>query len=147
MKTFESLVSQKNKISPQVLEDFFASLEPMAMEEMIGEWKGGYFPMGKSKLEFFLKDFGIFKWHGKSFLSRDKVKSLIFFFLGIKFNIPVAGVAALRRLEFRNKLSTSMIYSYLPIIDNFRKIDDTTVMGAMELNGKVGIYFYLKREK
>lgn len=147
MESFEKLVFVKEKISPETLEDFFASLEPVTMNEMIGAWKGGYFPMGKSRLEFFLNDFGIFKWHGKSFLSRDKVKSLVFSFLGIRFNIPVAGVAVLREMEFRGKISTSMIYSYLPIIDNFRKVDDDTVMGAMELNGKVGIYFYLRREE
>lgn len=147
METFEKLISVKEKISPETFEDFFASLEPVTMKEMIGKWKGGYFPMGKSRLEFFLNDFGIFKWHGKSFLSRDKVKSLVFSLFGIKCNIPVAGVAVLRRLEFREKLSTSMIYSYLPIIDNFRKIDNDTVMGAMELNGKVSIYFYLRREE
>lgn len=147
METFEKLVSIKEKISSETLEDFFASLEPVTMKEMMGGWKGGYFPMGKSRLEFFLNNFGIFKWHGKSFLSRDKVKSLVFSLFGIKCNIPVAGVAVLREIEFRGKISISMIYSYLPIIDNFRKVDDDTVMGAMELNGKVGIYFYLRREK
>lgn len=147
MKTFNELISQKEKIPEEELENFFSSLEPITIEEMIGEWKGGYFPTGKSKLEFFLKDFGVIKWHGKNFLSKDKVQSLVFSLLGIRFNIPVAGVAVLRKIEFRNKISASMIYSYLPIIDNFRKINNETVIGAMEVKGKVKIFFYLTREE
>lgn len=146
MKTFREFLSQKGKIAEEELEIFFASLESVTIKEMIDEWKGGYFNTGKSKLEFFLKDFWIIKWHGKIFLSKDNVQSLVFSLFGIKFNIPVAGVAVLRKMEFRNKISASMIYSYLPIIDNFRKIDNETVMGAMEVKGKVKIYFYLTRE-
>lgn len=36
METFEKLVSIKEKISPETLEDFFASLEPVTMKEMMG---------------------------------------------------------------------------------------------------------------
>ena len=31
------------------------------------------------------------------------------------------------------------------VIDHFRKVDDDTVLGIMEFNGKVRVYFYLKR--
>ena len=66
-------------------------------------------------------------------------------FFGIKFSVPGTS-AILRKIEFRNKISTSMVYNYLPMIDNFRKLDDNTVMGIMEEKGKVSVYFYLKRK-
>lgn len=145
MKTFENLVSQKGKISRQELDEFFAQLELVAIDEMMGEWQGGYFYTGKSKIEFLLKDFILMKWYGKTFFNPDKVSALVFSFLGIKFNL-FFGTAVLRNLKFRDKISTSMIYNYLPIIDNFRKIDQNTVMGIMEIKGKISLYFYLKRK-
>lgn len=147
MSTFEQFIGQKGKIEREELDKFFADLEPVNIEEMFGSWEGGYFPIGKSKLEIFLKNFIILKWHGKNFLTKDNVKALVFSFLGIKFNIPILGSAVLREIKFRDKLSVSMIYSHLPIIDNFRKIDDNAVMGIMEIKGKAGVYFYLIKAK
>ncbi len=140
---FEEFIRHKGKIASNKLDEFFASLEPVKAEELIGDWLGGCLPAG-SKVEFLLKDFILFKWHGKSFLTLNRVLALIVSFLGIKFNIP-GGTAVLRELKFRDKISTSMVYNYLPIIDHFRKVDDNTVMGIMEAKGKVSVYFYLKR--
>jgi len=140
---FEEFIRHKGKIASSKLDEFFASLEPVKAEELIGDWLGGYFPTG-SKMEFWLKDFILFKWYGKSFLTPNDVLALIVSFLGIKFNIP-GGTAVIRELKFRDKISTSMIYNYLPIIDHFRKVDDNTVMGIMDCKGKISIYFYLKR--
>jgi len=142
MKKFEDFINQKGKISAKELDCFFDGLEPVKIDDMIGKWKGGYFSVKISKLEIFLKNFIVLKWYGKSFLSKDNVKALVFSFLGLKFNIPF-GTAVLREVEFRNKNSISMIYNYLPIIDNFRKIDNNTIMGVMEIKGKVSMYFYL----
>ena len=141
MKTFEELIKQKGKISVKELNEFFDGLKAVSIEEMFGLWQGGFFPTG-NKLEMLLKDFIIFRWHGKEFLSSDRVKALIFSFLGIKFNIP-GGTAVLRELKFRNKVSAAMIYDYLPITDNFRRVDSSTIMGIMTIRGKEGIYFYL----
>ena len=141
MKTFEELIKQKGKILTRELDDFFDDLEPVIVEEMFGLWQGGFFPTG-NKLEILLKDFIIFRWYGKEFLNPDRVKALIFSFLGIKLNIP-GGTAILRELKFRNKVSAAMIYNYLPITDNFRRVDSSTIMGIMTIRGKEGIYFYL----
>ncbi|MFA9289989.1 MAG: DUF4334 domain-containing protein [Solirubrobacteraceae bacterium] len=85
----------------------------------------------------------IWKWIGKRFNSENNVEALIHNFLGIKFNFPFIGKARIRMVLFENKVSTSMIYNYLPIIDHFRKIDDNTLLGAMDYKGKVVLYFYL----
>lgn len=132
-------------ISPSKLDAFFSSLEPIEPDEIIGTWLGGCFLTGKLFERILVRRKYIY-WYGKKFKSENKVKALVISFLGIKFNIPF-GTARLRRLMFRNKMSTAMVYNYLPIIDYFRRINENKIMGIMEWKGKVGIYFYLVRRK
>ena len=65
--------------------------------------------------------------------------------LGFKFNFPLIGNARLREINFRGKVSSAMMYNYLPIIDHFRRVDENTLMGVMDVKGKTIIYFYLYR--
>lgn len=51
--------------------------------------------------------------------------------------------ARLRMMEYRGKLSATMIYDNLPINDVFRKIDDNSVLGVMDLKGMTEPYFFL----
>ena len=59
------------------------------------------------------------------------------------------GEASLWAIEFRGEITASMVYDGQPVIDHFKRVDDTTVMGIM--NGKGGVidgrhlYFYLER--
>jgi hypothetical protein len=142
--SLEKLINQKDKVSSEELDNFFNSLEPIKIEEMTGFWKGNCFLINKSWLEFFLKDFLIFKWQGKNFLDKNNVKALIFFFLGLRFNLPFS-TAVLREIKFRDRISTSIVYNYFPIIDNLRKVNENTVMGILETKGKIGLYFYLQK--
>jgi len=55
--------------------------------------------------------------------------------------------ARLRMMEYRNKISATMIYDYLPIHDTFRKVDNNTVLGLMDFKSvKQPFFFVLKRE-
>lgn len=55
--------------------------------------------------------------------------------------------ARLRLTTYRNKQSATMIYDQLPINDVFRKLDENTVLGAMDLKGlSVPLFFLLRRE-
>ena len=57
--------------------------------------------------------------------------------------------ARLRELSFRGKVTAAMIYDELAIIDVFRKIDNNTVLGVMDIKGrygKKGYFFLLERE-
>ena len=55
--------------------------------------------------------------------------------------------ARLRMMEYRNKVSATMIYDYLPIHDTFRKIDENTVLGLMDFKSiKQPFFFVLKRD-
>lgn len=53
--------------------------------------------------------------------------------------------ARLRMLEFRGKLSAAMIYDKIAIIDNFRKVDDNTLLGVMDIKNYPDdrMYFFL----
>ena len=144
MEIFEKFISPNHELSYQELDEYFASLEPMRLDEAMGEWQGGNIFTESWLGRLFFKDFLIMKWYGKRFLSADNAKAQVWSFLWWKLSIPI-GSAILRRLEFRDKISTSLIYNYLPIVDHFRKVDDKNVMGIMEIKGKVYIYFYLVR--
>lgn len=53
--------------------------------------------------------------------------------------------ARLRMTEYRGRLSATMIYDDKPINDVFRKLDDHTVLGAMDRRGDKRPYFFLLR--
>ncbi|TCK98516.1 uncharacterized protein DUF4334 [Natranaerovirga hydrolytica] len=56
--------------------------------------------------------------------------------------------ARLRQIEYRGKVSTAMIYDNVPIIDVFRKLDNNTVIGVMDVKGSfddLGYFFILKK--
>ena len=55
--------------------------------------------------------------------------------------------ARLRMTEYRGVVSATMIYDRQPINDVFRKIDDDTVLGAMDMRGMARPFFFkLSRE-
>lgn len=54
--------------------------------------------------------------------------------------------ARLRMMDYRGKVSATMLYDYLPINDSFRKVDDHTVLGIMDFKDLPQPYFFvLKR--
>jgi Domain of unknown function (DUF4334) len=54
--------------------------------------------------------------------------------------------ARLRMMEYRGKVSATMIYDYLPINDSFRKVDENTVLGIMDFKNSLQPFFFvLKR--
>lgn len=51
--------------------------------------------------------------------------------------------ARLRMMEYRNKLSATMIYDHLPIHDVFRKVDVNTVLGLMDYKDMDQPFFFV----
>ncbi len=51
--------------------------------------------------------------------------------------------ARLRMIEFRGKSSATMIYDEKPINDVFRRIDQNTVLGWMDLKDQAQPYFFI----
>ncbi len=54
-----------------------------------------------------------------------------------------ASQARLRPMEYRGKVSATMIYDYLPILDTFRKIDADNVLGVMDNKLMPEPFFFL----
>lgn len=50
--------------------------------------------------------------------------------------------ARVRMLEYRGKVSASMIYDNLPIYDTFRLIDHDTLLGVMDFKGSEQPFFF-----
>ncbi|MER7448968.1 DUF4334 domain-containing protein [Nocardia beijingensis] len=51
--------------------------------------------------------------------------------------------ARLRVVEYRGVTSAAMVYDHLPIIDHFRRADEHTLLGVMDLRGMAEPYFFL----
>lgn len=55
--------------------------------------------------------------------------------------------ARLRMIEHRGVVTATMAYDHLPIHDVFRRVDDDTLLGCMDLKGDPQPYFfYLRRD-
>jgi hypothetical protein len=147
-KVFTELTARTEQIPDAELDDFWASLEPITDDFMIGEWKGGAFDNGHPVVSGLAKA----NWFGKTMKSATDVQPIVCLDEnGDKFNnVKLAkGEASLWMEEFRGEVTATMVYDGQAIHDHFKKIDDNAVMGIM--NGKAGIYngqfgyFYLER--
>ncbi|MEU4340743.1 DUF4334 domain-containing protein [Nocardia sp. NPDC023852] len=85
--------------------------------------------------------------------------------LGLAGRVPLSGVRAMRRMlpylrpalrtrkstarlrdiEYRGVASAAMVYDHLPIIDHFRRADEHTLLGVMDLRGMTEPYFFILR--
>jgi hypothetical protein len=56
--------------------------------------------------------------------------------------------ARARMIEYRGKVSATMVYDFLPINDHFRRIDENTVLGMMDFKGLENPFpFVLRRDE
>ena len=53
--------------------------------------------------------------------------------------------ARLRTVRFRGGTTAAMVYDEVPILDVFRRIDEETVLGVMDLKGMERPYFFVLR--
>lgn len=117
----------------------YDQLDGVDLEFMIGTWKGGKFDGGKPDP---------INWYGKRFNSANDVEPLLARKPdGSVYSFSKWGMAMMREIKYRDKVSASLIYDSKPIMDYFRKIDDNTLLGLGEMKGKTTFFFYLKRDK
>jgi uncharacterized protein DUF4334/GXWXG protein len=142
---------------------FFDSLPPVAIEQMLGAWRGSGLATG-NPVDGLLERFG---WRGKRFDGPEEVHPLVFDHGSGSFSLnpallPIGLVvrharwlrspgmawafrrfgrvvstrrpqARLRTTVYRGVATASLCYDTLPIHDVFRTIDDNTVLGAMDM--------------
>lgn len=173
---FQELMQSGATSTDQALA-FYDALEPAGIDFMLGKWKGAGVPTGHymdGLLELFNwhgKEFvsadhvhplvfvapggGLVKLNPRwmnmryarnSALARHPLTGKTFGMLShvLKTN---ASKARLRMIEFRGKISAAMLYDDLPINDVFRKIDDDTLLGIMDLKGMTQPFFFLLRRE
>ena len=171
-----ALLHKSGDVSTEQALNLFDQLDPVDTQFMLGEWKGEGFNTGHRMdglLEAF-RWYGK-RFHSEDavdplIFSRSngrlvKLNPLWFNlkyakatqFTGSKtaqkmFNLATyllftrRSRARLRMIEYRGKLSATMVYDHQPINDVFRKIDDNTVMGLMDAkNMNKPFFFILKR--
>jgi len=84
---------------------------------------------------------------GRGALPKSKI-ALRMFSLCMPLFTTTRSRARLRMTDHRGKSSATMIYDNLPIHDVFRKIDENTVFGVMDLKEvQQPFFFILRREK
>lgn len=55
--------------------------------------------------------------------------------------------ARMRMCEYRGKVTGTMIYDDIPVLDIFRKVDASTMLGVMDLRGVDRPFFFLLRRE
>lgn len=147
-KHFTEFKERGDGISDAELDDFWATLRPTTIDEMIGEWKGGDFPTGHRATGLMRK----LGWFGKNFKTARDCQPLVCLDAdGNKYsNVErMKGEASLWLEEFRGEVTATMVYDGAPVHDHFKKIDDDAVMGIMNGKGVLDdgryYYFYLER--
>ncbi|MGK7946095.1 MAG: DUF4334 domain-containing protein [Microcystaceae cyanobacterium] len=163
---------QKGTSTQQEALDVFDTLDPVDLDFMIGRWQGSGLQTGHPMdglLElsgWYGKEFidpetvhpllfndgqgKIFKvapnptamnWMLKvSLPQQDALKPFLTGFLLLLKTEE--SQARLRMMEYRGKVSATMIYDYLPINDAFRKIDENRVLGIMDYKMSSQPFFF-----
>jgi hypothetical protein len=170
-------LANKNSMNTEEALNFFDALPTVEIDTIIGRWRGTELSTGHpldgilKTLGWYGKEF-IDRDHVHPLLFADK-KGTLFSLdpkrlpvnLVLKVPIPRHDLvrqallaaqpllqthqakARIRMLEYRGKISASMIYDNLPICDIFRLINHDTLLGVMDLKGMEQPFFFkLHRE-
>lgn len=138
----ELLASDRRPVQADLLH-LYDDAEPIDIAFLLGDWIGHAFG-GDSPEEKMLESI---RWVGKNFRAADDVDPIVCLDdAGERIANPVVGSAHLEMLTHRGAETATMVYDTQPMRDHFRRIDDKTLLGAMEKDGaKAPGFFYLTR--
>jgi hypothetical protein len=126
-------------VSDEALQTLFDRLDGVDVEFMLGTWRGGVFHYDHP----FGHQLQAIDWYGKRFRGADDVEPLLVNAEGGAIeSFERFGLARLREMHFRGKVSAAMLYDKRPLIDHFRRVDDDTVIGLADEKGKPATYFF-----
>ena len=153
VEPFQDLKAKHVISNDEVLANLFESLEPVTCEQIVAKWKGGGFDTG----HWLLGALAEMKWYGKWINSRMDVKPLVCFDEDGRLysNKTLNGEASLGMMDFRGKVSATIIYDGVPMFGHLRKVVNDTLLGVVSgkslstgqnivQDGKHQ-YFYLER--
>ncbi|CAI7575760.1 unnamed protein product [Penicillium pancosmium] len=137
-KQVEDLIKRQNLTEDEVWE-LFDKLKPIGPDHFTGAWKGGSVNTNhptEGKME-------ALKWAGKDFRSTEDVDPIMVYKEdGSRAWNEDWGHARLRPMQYRGGNTTAMIYDDKPIIDYFKYVNDTLLLGAMDAKSAPGTFFF-----
>ena len=160
-------------ISPEAAQRAFDGLPPVSPEAMFGAWRGSELPTGhpldgllalygwrgKRFTDVDTVDPLLFDHHGAAVavhpgrlplgvalvlprIARTEAARALF-----QLVLPLLTTrgprARLRMVEQAGQISAAMVYDDLPIIDHFRRVDETRLLGLMDLRSTSRPFFFL----
>ncbi|MER6913476.1 DUF4334 domain-containing protein [Streptomyces sp. NPDC000594] len=137
-----------DRVDHRRVEEVFDACGPVEYDLLMGAWRGTPFRTGHTAVA----QLDTMNWYGKSFRSRWDVSPVTTRDgTGKVEESAEYGGAGLWRVEFRGVVSAAMVYDRLPVVDHFRRLDDDTLIGAMDggpdiLDDGRHLYFSLRRE-
>ncbi len=142
VQRFRALADSSAPVPVDEAHALFDGLEPVACEDMLGDWDGGVVPTGHPGEQ----QLGALGWAGKAFRGRDDVDPIVCRGEdGERQANPVLGAASLRAVEHRGVVTATMVYDKHPVFDHFRRVDEHTVLGLMDRKGDAPLFFWLRR--
>lgn len=169
--TFRAIAQQGQTTTEEALQ-LFDALEPVDLEFMLGRWQGSGFHTGH-QMDGLLEAFNWYGKefisadcvHPLLFADGNKIFKVdpnpIAMNFGLSIPIPKneaikpfyiamskmlkteESKARVRLMEYRGKVSATMIYDYLPINDVFRQVDANTVLGLMDFKAMHQPFFFV----
>ncbi|MBD2196806.1 MULTISPECIES: DUF4334 domain-containing protein [Calothrix] len=169
------LILETGKTTKEEALQLFDVLEPVNLEFMFGRWQGSglhtdhpidglleisnwygkefvdaenvhplLFLDNRGKIFKIAPNANLINWVLKLPIPRnDSLKPLLVWMNSLlKTEKPQA---RLRMMEYRGKVTATMVYDYLPINDSFRKVDENTVLGIMDYKNINQPFFFVLR--
>ncbi|GAA3026048.1 DUF4334 domain-containing protein [Gordonia defluvii] len=159
-------------LSPIAAQELFDSLPPLTVDDMLGRWHGSEVPTGHpmdgmlALSGWYGKEFIdaetvhplLFGTPGHLYAVNPKLvpmNTLNRVGSALPRLMPPGGTAALRALrtakprarlrmvEYRGTVGAAMVYDDIAVIDHFRRLDENTVLGAMDQRGSEQTFFFL----
>ncbi|MFC7450358.1 DUF4334 domain-containing protein [Rhodococcus daqingensis] len=147
---FFELLGSEGPVDPRRLDEVWAALPTVHIDELKGRWRGSGFETGHRTGRLLAKS----GWYGKNFGSRFDVQPMLCRGTDGELFSDVAagkGEASLWMVEFRGECTATMVYDGMPVFDHFKRVDDQTLMGIMNgkavLDGGEHFYFALMRDE
>jgi hypothetical protein len=145
-------MTYQERISPQEAFDLYDELDAVELDDMMGVWRGFELHTGHP-MEGALENL---HWYGKAFHSVNQVDPLLFYkrngnifaadpgriFDKMKIVPSDGGEGRLRMVEHRGRITATLLYDHLPIMDHFRRVSPDVLMGYMDMKGNTEPYFF-----
>ena len=165
----EKLLKEKKATTNEAI-TIFDRLEPVTLEFMLGQWKGFEIKTGHP-IDGLLEPSGWYGKLFENpenvhpllinTLNEKRLYAVNPRYIPLGINFPKNNMlkffmailkpilktkkskARMRMIEYRGKLTGTMVYDEKGIFDHFAKINENTMLGVMDLKGAVNPYFFV----